>query len=131
MDEYQQADRARVAAMEPGQTWQVRVLAWSYANPDFRMLVQAMLGASYGWNPARHPHMRGPVKIDKAGFAFIVYVGRPGWGQRLKLGTSLEYRDLFRRCADDLHLNDQDHLALFAEVNKFVGEDARAESGVE
>ena len=88
------------------------------------------------------PRIEGPAEIETTGefdkntgleigrmFVTVISTGSHGYHEKHThqfLMTTLRFRDEFRRMADAIKCTDAERLELFAELQKFIGRDHRA-----
>jgi hypothetical protein len=94
-------------------------------RPFRTLLTMAVLGTPLP-TAAHYEH---PATIDGQGDMWCNLV-TPHGTKRTCLGSTIQFRDMFRRIADAANLNDQERTDFFLEVSKFIGRDLRVESTI-
>jgi len=142
------AQSERIEKAMDEMTWQTRVtmIAGTAMSNVPLLLLTAVLTPALCTR--MDPHFQGPVEIKKTGrfdLATGLEIGRVFctelklerrlvgryWAMTQKyIGTTLEFRDMFRRLADAAKLTDAERIEFFTEIGKFIGKDERVRTSL-
>lgn len=104
-------------------SWQARAIQLTGGN---RTMAGAVILAMLGRATTR-PHFGRQGFIDAQGIVRSSLVARhTGWHPNVPICDKITLRDTFRKIADELKLSDQDRIAMFDELKKWIAKDLSA-----